>query len=75
MGLFGSKKKKDFEITVDGMTCNHCKMRVEGIAKEHRGVSKASVDLDQAKLTIEAKEDVDIKGLKAKIKKAGYKPK
>jgi len=74
MGLFGSKKK-EFEVRVDGMTCNHCKMRVEKIASEHKGVSKASVDLDAKKLTIQAKEDVDLAGLKKKINEAGYKAK
>ena len=72
MGLFGSKKKEKFVVKVDGMTCNHCKMRVEKIASEYKGVSKAEVDLEAGKLTVEGKEGLKLEGLKKKITEAGY---
>jgi copper chaperone CopZ len=69
------KKDKKFVLKVKGMTCGHCKMRVETIAKGHKGVSHATVDLGEGRLTLKAKENVDLNSLKAKIKQAGYEAK
>lgn len=66
--------EKKHLIRVDGMTCGHCKNRVEKIAREQPGITFATVDLGEGKLTVKAKDGADIKGLKAKIKKAGYSP-
>ena len=73
MGLF--KKEKKVVMKVTGMTCGHCKMRVEKIAKEHKGVTHATVDLGGGRLTMKAKENVDLNSLKAKLKQAGYEAK
>ena len=70
MGLL--KKDKKVFMKVTGMTCGHCKMRVEKIAKEHKGVSFATVDLGEGRLVLKAKENVDLNNLKAKLKQAGY---
>lgn len=55
------------EINVEGMTCNHCKSRVEK-ALESCGI-KGKVDLERKKVLI---EDGDILVAQREITDAGY---
>ena len=43
-------------LSVQGMSCGHCKMTVETAVKALRGVKKASVSLESASITIEYDE-------------------
>lgn len=59
-------------IKIEGMSCQHCVMRVkkaldalQGILRAEVSVGSASVDIDETKIK---KEDVE-----AAIEKAGYK--
>jgi len=65
-----NKMKKT--IYIDGMTCNHCKMRVEKLLGEVDGVSQAQVNLDEKKALVETSVDLDEKMIKDLIDDAGY---
>ncbi len=59
MRLFG-KKGKQIELTVRGMTCGHCEMRVNKALTGIEGVAKAeaSHEKEQAVITLEPKAEV-----------------
>ncbi len=63
-------------IKVDGMSCNHCKMRVEKVVKDIAFVEDASVSLEKKEVAITLKpgEDRDINLIKTIISDAGYDP-
>ena len=41
------------EITVNGMKCDHCRMRVENAIKSVEGVTQVKVDVATARASIE----------------------
>lgn len=60
-------------LKVQGMTCGHCKMSVEGALKKLDGVSAAEVDLEAGTVDVtfdEAKVTVD--AMKEAIEEQGY---
>ncbi|MBP2073139.1 copper chaperone CopZ [Thermoanaerobacterium butyriciformans] len=72
MGLFGSKGET-VTIDVRGMSCNHCKMTVEKALNALDGVSKATVDLGKANVTVTYDpKKVTIDDMKKAIIDAGY---
>ena len=72
------KKKKLSKVIdtktfkVEGMHCNHCKMRVEEIVNDIKGIA-GKVNLKKGELTVSYEEDVDDELIKNRIEKAGYK--
>ncbi|MBO8168608.1 MAG: copper chaperone CopZ [Thermoanaerobacteraceae bacterium] len=65
--------EKMMEISVAGMSCNHCKMAVENALKTLDGVIMAEVDLSANKVAVKFDEDkVSYDQLKAAIEDAGY---
>jgi len=66
------KMKKD--IMIEGMSCNHCKMRVEKALNAFDGIT-AEVYLDEQKATIESMVDIDETAIAKAIEDAGYKVK
>ena len=73
MALFG-KKGKQIALTVRGMSCEHCEMRVSKALSEVEGVRKAeaSHEKGQAIVTLEPKAEVDMAALVAAVERAGY---
>ena len=72
MGIFGSKDKTT--LTVEGMTCGHCAMRVSEALEGLEGVKAASVSLDKKEVEIVFKrERIEDEILIAAVEKAGYK--
>ena len=73
MALFG-KKSKQIELTVRGMSCGHCEMRVSKALNAVEGVSKAeaSHEKGQAVVTLEPKAEVNVAALVAAVEDAGY---
>ncbi|UCC94154.1 MAG: cation transporter [Thermoplasmata archaeon] len=71
MALFG-KKGNTTELTVTGMTCGHCEMRVKMALEKVPGVKKAKADnvKDVAIITHEGELDMDA-AVQA-VKDAGY---
>lgn len=59
------------EISVEGMTCSNCKMRVENAFHE-RGTMWASVDLKSGTATVRMKEPATEEQLENLVKRAGY---
>lgn len=60
-------------LTVEGMSCGHCKNAVEKAVKALPGVSTAEVDLAAKRLTVEFNENVaSFDKIKAAIEDAGY---
>ncbi len=61
-------------LKIQGMTCNHCVMRVQKALKGVAGVQDAQVDLNKAEAAVtfdEAKVKADV--LSAAVVDAGYK--
>ena len=60
-------------LQIEGMTCGHCKMKVENTLKALEGVAEVDVDLIDGKAEIELNEFIEDALLEKKIMKAGYK--
>jgi Cu+-exporting ATPase len=67
----GNEMKK--EIFIEGMTCGHCKMRVEKILSEIEGIKSAEVILEENKAVVEFDKEVDEALITKLIDEAGYK--
>jgi copper ion binding protein len=65
---------KEITINIDGMSCQHCVMRVKKALEGLSGVSNLSVEVGSARATIDESkiQQVDIENA---IIKAGYKVK
>ena len=68
--------EKGMKIHVEGMTCNHCKMRVEKAVSSLDSVTSAEVSLENKEVTVTMKpgHEGDAAAVKAAIKEAGYDP-
>lgn len=63
-------------LNVQGMTCGHCKMSVEGALKKLDGVSVAEVNLDAGKVDVTFDESkVNVDAMKEAIEEQGYEVK
>lgn len=60
------------QILIDGMTCNHCKARVEKALLALEGIGKAEVFLDQKKAVVEMTVELENAILIEAIDDAGY---
>lgn len=58
-------------VTVDGMTCEHCKNRVESRLNELEGVS-AKVDLKKKTAVISMEKEISEERIRKVIENAGY---
>lgn len=71
-GCCGGKSEK-VQLTVEGMSCNHCKMAVEKAVRALPGVMTAEVDLAAKTLKVEldsAKSGLD--DIKKAVDEAGF---
>lgn len=64
------KMKK--EVMIEGMSCNHCKMRVEKALNGVEGIT-AEVYLDEGKAAISSMSDIDESEIVKVVEEAGYK--
>lgn len=71
MALFG-KDRKTTELTVTGMHCDHCEMRVKMALEKVPGVKEAKADHTKDVAIITTKGDVDMDALVQAVKDAGY---
>ena len=58
--MFGFEKKKTVVISVNGMHCINCANKVVKALSALGGVSKATVDLNEKKVTVICKESFDV---------------
>lgn len=76
-GGYKPRKKKLSKVLyqrkfkVDGMHCEHCKLRVEEIVNDMKGLA-GKVDLKKGELVVSYAEEVDDELIKQKIRRAGY---
>lgn len=68
--MFG--KKVEFEFTVEGMSCGHCKAAVEKALASVNGVKSAEADLAKMSVKVRANEGVTLESLKEAVRGAGY---
>jgi len=66
----GNKMKK--VLTVEGMSCGHCKAAVEKALKAVGGVENAVVDLQNKSAEVELNKEVDNDTLTKAVTDAGY---
>lgn len=59
------------ELSIEGMTCDHCVNAVTGALKEVPGVKAAQVDLESKSASVEG-EQVDVQALIAAVEEEGY---
>ena len=76
-GSYKPRKKRLKKIlyqkifTVDGMSCEHCKNRVEIAVNDIKGVT-GKVNLKRGGVLVSYEEEVDETEIKARIERAGY---
>lgn len=58
-------------LTIEGMSCGHCSMRVKKALSALPGTASVEVDLDGKKATVEGGA-LDDAALKAAVEDAGY---
>lgn len=58
-------------LTIDGMSCGHCVMRVQSALLAIPGVTSADVDLNTRQAVVEG-EGIDSNMLKGAVTQAGY---
>ena len=68
--MFGERINKI--ITVDGMHCMHCAKKVEEALKKIKEVKSVKVNLEEKKVEIVLKTEIDEKILKDTIENLGY---
>jgi copper ion binding protein len=59
-------------LTIEGMSCQHCVMRVKNALEELAGVKSAAVDLEKKTADVEMEQDVDESALSRAVQEAGY---
>ena len=69
--MFNTKIKK--VITIEGMMCENCKMKVERALSELNGVSKVKVNLKNKTATIYSTKSISNDDIKNSISKLDYK--
>lgn len=69
--MFNTKIKK--VITIEGMMCEHCKMKVERALSELNGVFKVKVNLKNKTATIYSTKSISNDDIKNSISKLDYK--
>lgn len=66
-------KKETISLTVEGMSCDHCRQRVEKGLKAMKGVKSAQVSLEKKQAeVIYLAGQTDPESLKAAIREMGY---
>ena len=61
-------------MTINGMSCEHCKNRVETVLKEINGVKNAKVDLKKKTATVSCEAEISDDILENAVKEAGFEP-
>lgn len=59
-------------LIIEGMSCNHCKMRVEKALSEVSGISGVTVDLASKTATVELAQEIEDSVLINVVDDAGY---
>jgi copper ion binding protein len=65
--------KPNKRIQIEGMTCNHCKMRVEKALNNVEGVQAVKIDLQEGVALVKLGKDVSNETLTQAVAAAGYR--
>lgn len=67
-------KKKNIKkvMKIDGMSCNHCKNKIEKGVNELKEVKKVTVDLENKTATIILKKELNNNMIKSTIEELGF---
>lgn len=60
-------------LEIPAISCDHCKMTVERVARGFAGVRAAAVNVAEKTLEIEAGPELDLEGLQKALEEEGYK--
>lgn len=63
---------KETTLTVEGMTCNHCKAAVEGALNELNGVESATVSLQEHRVDVIHQDSVLLEAMVEAVEEQGY---
>jgi Cu2+-exporting ATPase len=66
---------KTIELKIEGMSCNHCEMRIKKALESVPGVESAEPDHKKGIAKVTLKEDVSLENLSDVVKEVGYKVK
>ncbi len=72
--VYGIEEVMDMRttITIEGMSCSHCEMRVKRALEEIAGVRSARVSHETKSAIVETDDDVDAALLERAVTGAGY---
>lgn len=59
-------------MTIENMSCGHCKNTVETTLKDLDGVTSAEVDLEKGEAKVELEKEIDDSLLKNAVEDKGY---
>lgn len=59
-------------LTIDGMSCEHCVMRVKNALEQLDGVEKVEVDLANKRADVQLNQDIDESTLTSAVQETGY---
>lgn len=62
-------------MIIEGMMCEHCKMRVQKALEQLDSVDSVSINLADGEAVVEMKEELSDSALTAAVEKEGYKVK
>jgi Cu+-exporting ATPase len=66
------EKHMNRTLSIEGMSCQHCVMRVKNALEQLEGVRSAAVDLENKKADVELEQELDEGQLTAAVREAGY---
>ena len=66
---------KTIELKIEGMSCNHCEMRVKKALDSVQGVESAKPDHKKGIAKVTLKEDISLEKLSDVVAEVGYKVK
>lgn len=70
--MFFEKNYINKTIKIGGMSCNHCKARVEKALNDLKSVKSVEVDLENKNAKLVLKQDIDESVLKNAIEEIGF---
>lgn len=68
---FKNLNMKNYKISINGMTCNHCTMNVEKTLKQLNGIKEVKANLSDNSANIEG-ENINFEEIKKAIESIGY---
>ncbi len=64
--------KKQIDLSISGMSCNHCVKTIENALLEKSGVKKVKVNLLKKEASITTNDEITADALISAIKELGY---